>query len=168
MHRKPIFTSPCVGGILADEMGLGKTLEVIALIATRPWIGWSTDVGLIRTLDGHPLPACNEMDDAPTPPMIDADPDGFVLRSCGNVDATRGFDLVKCTRCDGPYQHAACVQYEPEKFSPLPGKYGCICPPCCSKMFCQQDHLNNLSPITLTGTCSLGYPTWRNFYANMS
>ncbi|KAF8570289.1 hypothetical protein P879_05806 [Paragonimus westermani] len=133
VDQLPTFQPPCLGGILADEMGLGKTLELIALILLHPWSDWSVSGGHLRNLDGELCSAVLLDYDAPTPPMIQDDRQCRVLCSCGNVDETRDFPLVQCTRCDGPRQHAVCVQYDPSTFMDrLPIEHGYICPQCWS------------------------------------
>ncbi|KAG5448515.1 E3 ubiquitin-protein ligase shprh [Clonorchis sinensis] len=107
-------------------MGLGKTLEVIALILLNPWREWQSCGGQLLSLEGLP----RNQYDAPTPPLF-ANGSEHVLCSCGNVEETQDFDLVQCSLCDGPSQHAACVQYEPSKYGQLlPVQHGYVCPQC--------------------------------------
>ncbi|KAF5398068.1 hypothetical protein PHET_08852 [Paragonimus heterotremus] len=135
VDQLPTFQPPCLGGILADEMGLGKTLELIALILLHPWSDWSVSGGHLRNFDGELCSDEFSDYDAPTPPMMQDDRPCQVLCSCGNVDETRGFSLVQCTRCDGPRQHAVCVQYDPSTFTDrLPIEHGYICPQCWSHL----------------------------------
>ncbi|KAF6777791.1 hypothetical protein AHF37_02808 [Paragonimus kellicotti] len=148
VDQLPTFQPPCLGGILADEMGLGKTLELIALILLHPWSDWSVSGGRLRTLDGELCSAVFSDYDAPTPPMIQDDGSCRVLCSCGNVDEMRDFPLVQCTRCDGPQQHAVCVQYDPSTFTDrLPIEHGYICPQCWSHV----DQLPTFQPPCLGG-----------------
>ncbi|CAH8467682.1 unnamed protein product [Heterobilharzia americana] len=123
------------GGILADEMGLGKTLEVISLILTHPLNDWDKVGGHLRTLEDKPLEAMNWKTTRNDSDIIHGqDGNTQLLCSCGGVEGTEKFDVVYCSLCNGPGQHATCVQYNPKAYiSRLPVKEGYICPQCWTK-----------------------------------
>ncbi|TPP63587.1 E3 ubiquitin-protein ligase SHPRH [Fasciola gigantica] len=130
----PVLKDPCLGGVLADEMGLGKTLEVMTLILQHPWSDWDQIGGTIRGLDGEVLPP-EKLIHLDHIKRNTPDASRHVLCSCGDAEETRDFATVQCISCCGPWQHATCVQYNPEEyFDKLPIKYGYICPNCWSQL----------------------------------
>ncbi|CAH8448552.1 unnamed protein product [Schistosoma rodhaini] len=130
----PVIEYPRTGGILADEMGLGKTLEVISLVLTHPLSDWKEIGGQLRTMEDKPLrtkclPSSKNDSD-----IFKKHCDSYILCTCGGVEETEKFDVVHCSLCDGPGQHASCVQYNPSIYtSRLPVKEGYICPQCWTK-----------------------------------
>ncbi|CAL8071212.1 unnamed protein product [Calicophoron daubneyi] len=134
MDHLPTLVAPCLGGILSDEMGLGKTLEVITLILLRPWSDWSRFGGRVLDMDGNVVhDGSSNM--VQTLATVTPDDQSSILCSCGGVDETDGLDSCRCTRCYGPRQHAACVQYTPSEYTDLlPIKHEYICPQCWSHL----------------------------------
>ncbi|KAH8850791.1 E3 ubiquitin-protein ligase [Schistosoma japonicum] len=132
----PVIEYPRTGGILADEMGLGKTLEVISLILTHPLNDWEKIGGQLRTLEDKPLPTKHSsVTKNGSDIFYEQHRNTHILCTCGGVEETEALDVVHCSLCNGPGQHATCVQYNPSLYtSRLPVKEGYVCPHCWTKI----------------------------------